>query len=276
MNSLRCVHVLMRGSPAFPIAISALLFSQSALCDEKSTADVAAADKHRLDLTIFQIDVAETDFFTDVILFGYTHAFNSSTRAGLMAGVTNTRQPRDSNAGGVSSQNQTGLSDTVVTFQHDFSEKMTVSPWVPKTLGLGASVIIPTGDADDGLSIDAWLLALNAGWGFELFSDFWLVPGFGYQTTFSEGDFAVPSSLLYASLPIVWVSDSGFWVGYSYTIMREFEEADWLDDHGVTVGKMFRNGFSISLDYGTLERVGSLVVPDDALLVLNFYYQFGR
>ena len=127
-----------------------------------------------------------------------------------------------------------------------------------------------------GLGIDTWLMSIGAGWSVDLYRDLWLVPALGYEFTFAEGDLATRGSRIYASLPIIWLSQSGFWIGYSLTLSRETEEHEWLDDHTLTIGKMFRNGFGVSLDYGNSDRVGPVSVPDDAQLIVNGYYQFGK
>jgi hypothetical protein len=250
-------------------------FLSSAYADEDGSIGDASAGKHRLDVIYLDVEQFDTNNIFNVVLLGYTRTFSTDMRVGIQTGMaflSGTPDP-DSNATGKSSEH--GLSDTIFTFQYDFNERLTASPWIPNTLGFHAQLTAPTGDADEGLSIDAWMLSLGAGWGIEIGRNFWLAPALGFDSTFAENDLAVPTRTLYATVPLIWVSDSGFWVGYAPGFSREFETDEWLYDGLATLGKMFKNGLGLSLDYGRVDRVGSVDIPDDAQLIFNFYYQFG-
>jgi hypothetical protein len=103
-----------------------------------------------------------------------------------------------------------------------------------------------------------------------------LAPAIGYEATFGEGDLATSLQRVYANSTVFWVSQSGLWVGYAPTIARELDAHEWLYDGMLTIGKMFRNGLGLSLDYGRIDRVGPITIRDDAQAIFNFYYQFGR
>ena len=118
-------------------------------------------------------------------------------------------------------------------------------------------------------------MSFGAGAAIEVLPNLSLNPAVGLESTFSEGPLALSESWLYVTLPIIWFTPSGFWIGYAPTIRREREPHDCLDDHSITVGKMFENGVGFSIVYGNVDRVGPVSIPDDAQLVLNLHYQFG-
>ena len=265
---IRIVFALLFIVSASPVAVVAQE-------DDEGAGDDIAAGKHRLDLTYLDLETFDTNQIYNVVLFGYTRTFNSDMRAGIRTGIAFIQDRPSPDSPSTQTINEVGPSDTVLTFQYDFSQRLTASPWVPNTLGLNAQLNIPTGDEEEGLGLDTWLLSFGAGWGVNLVKGFWLQPAIGYEFTFSEGDLAVPSRRAYATVPLIWISPSGFWIGYAPTLAYEREDHKWLHDRGLTVGKMFRNGLGLSLDYGSLDRVGPVPAPDDAQLVLNLYYQFG-
>lgn len=266
----------MRHLVLLTLAVFAALDAGSSRAEEEHAAIATAADKHRLDLTYLAIETFDTFVDTDVLLISYTMSLSERMRAGLTVGgifVTDHPDPGDTDT---QKSTERGPSDTLLSFQYDFSENITVSPWIPRSLGLNTQLLIPTGDADKGLSLDAWLLDVGLGWPIDLFLGISMVPGIGYNWTFAEGEQTVPASQAYLTFPFVWVSHSGFWIEYSYWVSRELDADDWLDDHALTAGKMFRNGFAISLNVGSVERVGPVYAPDDEQVVFNLHYQFGQ
>ena len=102
----------------------------------------------------------------------------------------------------------------------------------------------------------------------------WLVPAIGYESTFAEGDAAVPTHGIYVSCDITWVFPFGAWIGYSPSIGREFETDEWVDGHTLTMGKLWRSGFGLSLELGRNEHIGRFPARDDRNWLANFYYQF--
>jgi len=52
-----------------------------------------------------------------------------------------------------------GIGDTSFVFSWAPTVPITVGPWVPRKLGSGVAVILPTGKASDARSLDATVLA---------------------------------------------------------------------------------------------------------------------
>jgi hypothetical protein len=259
----------------FVVASGALLIGSSAFSNEEDQATLARyapIGPHRFDLSYTHIDTVLGN--VDALLFGYTGAFRSNMRIGVTGGVTRFGAPSNPSVGPNEDVVEYGLSDTLVIFQYDPTARITASPWVPDTVGINASVIAPTGDADKGLGGDYWLGSVGAGWLFDAISHLWLVPAAGYESTFAEGDLAVPTEGVYVSCDIIWVFPFGSWIGYSPSLGREFEADEWVDGHTLTMGKLWRSGFGLSLDLGKNHRISRIPARDDRNWLANFYYQF--
>jgi hypothetical protein len=262
------------------IAISCLLVAATDwLAPISNVAHANEADKavlqkyipdrlHRLDLSYTRLDTVTGEL--DVLLFGYTGALRPNMRIGITGGISNYESPDNTDE----MIDEYGLSDTLVTFQYDPSERLTANPWIPDSAGLYTSLSVPTGDPDGGLGSDLWLANLGAGWPIDFIASFWLIPDIRYEFSFAEGDEAIPTDGVYASCAILWLFPFGGWIGYAPTFGREFETSDWIDSHALTVGKMWAGGFGLSLDIGKNENIGPVPARDDRTWLVNMYYQF--
>ena len=150
------------------VVVLALTVSDLSVAEEEGKNSSPAEGRHRLDMTFLDVATLDTNVTTDVHLFGYTQAFNSNMRAGVQSGVIYVSDRPSPDSGASEKTTSAGLSDTVLAFQYDFSEKMAASPWIPDTLGLNTQIIVPTGNAEDGLGIDTWLISIGAGWSMNL------------------------------------------------------------------------------------------------------------
>ena len=76
-------------------------------------------------------------------------------------------------------------------------------------------------------------------------------------------------------MDLVWVFQFGGWVGATPRIGYEFEENEGVDEFVIEVGKMFKNGFGLSVNYGSIEQIDPNPHRDDNSWLVNVYYQFG-
>jgi hypothetical protein len=254
-------------------AIGIGLYVGAAFADEEDKAILARYaphGPHRFDLSYSRVDAIDAD--ADVFLLGYTRAVGSNVLVGVNGGVARLTAPADPAAGRNQELDKLGLTDTLVTFQFDPSQRLTASPWVPDTVGLSASLLAPTGDAD--ASGDFWFGSIGAGWLVDTISHLWLVPAIGYESTFAEGDLAVATEGVYVSCDITWVFPLGVWIGYSPSLGRELEADEWVDAHTLTVGKLWQKGFGLSFEVGKNDRISRIPTQDDETWFVNLYYQF--
>jgi hypothetical protein len=261
---------------AFIVTVTGiLLMAGSVNADEKDQATLARympRGPHSLELSYSHIDTVVEN--TDVLLFGYTGAFRPNMRIGVTGGITRLQASADPSIGLDENIDELGLSDTLLIFQYDPTARITASPWVPDTVGISAAVLAPTGDADEGLSGDAWLGSFGAGWLINSISHLWVVPAGNYESTFAEGDSAVSTQGAYVSCDVVWVFPFGGWIGYSPSIGREFDADEWVDSHALTIGKLWQRGFGLSFELGKNDRISRSPARDDRDWLVNFYYQF--
>ena len=102
------------------------------------------------------------------------------------------------------------------------------------------------------------------------------MPALNYGQSFSEGSDAIEAEAASVSLGLLWLLDSGFWFGYTPYIERDLENHEWVDDHYLVLGKMWRNGVGASVEYGRQDRIDKAARRDDYTLFLNLYFQYGR
>ena len=258
---------------AISLANQAPLVTLAHAEDEAALQKYLPTGRHRIDLSYTRYD----SFVGDVYVFlpSYTWAPRRNMRLNITGSYVSNDNPAIPGLG-IPETQERGFGDTQFGVQYDPSESLTASPWVPDTLGLNATLIAPTGDADKGLGSDTWFVRVGAGWPLDSVSHLWLVPAVGYETTFAEGAHANPSEKLDASIDFMWWFESGAWIAAAPRIGYEFETREWVDDFTITIGKMFDSGFGLSFDYGSIEQINPNAFRDDESLLVNFYYQFGR
>jgi hypothetical protein len=257
------------------LAVAALIFAglcTAVLGQETDSGDEVPQGRHRLDLSMSNVDAAEGD--TYVLLPGYTFTLRGGLRAGITTQYVYVESEGDSNGNRASVES--GLGDTYLSMQYDPSANITASPWIPDTIGLTFGLLAPTGDADEGLSGDRWEWNVGAGWAFSPFGQFYLVPAITYGKSFDEGRDVLEAEFAGIDLGLLWLLDNGFWFGYTPYLERNLADHEWRDDHYLVLGKMWRNGIGASLEYGSRDRIDPAARRDDYTTFLNLYYQFGR
>jgi hypothetical protein len=257
------------------VTVAMAVVTGSACANEEDQATMARYTPHgphRFDFSYTSVDTFDAD--VDLFLFGYTRAVRSNIVVGVTGGLTRLDAPADPATGRDTEIDEWGLSDTLVTFQFDPSEKLTTSPWIPDTVGINGSLLMPTGDTGSGLGGDAWLGSVGGGWLIDFFSHLWLAPAISYEASFAEGDAALSTEAIYASCDIIWVFPFGGWIGYSPSIGRDLEFDEWVDGHTLTIGKLWQKGLGLSLELGKDDHVSRVPVRDDERWLVNFYYQF--
>jgi hypothetical protein len=230
--------------------------------------------RHRIDLSYSETDT----FIGDVSVFmpTYTWAPRQYLRFSVTGSIVKNDLVLETPQSSGNGPGETGVGDTTFGIQYDPSAKLTASPWVPDTVGLSAQVLAPTGSAKEGLGIDTWYANVGAGWAVDWVNHIWLVPAVGYEFTFAEGSQAVSSSKPYVGLDFAWVFQFGGWIGAGVQAGYEFDADEWVDESVITFGKMFQNGFGLSIDYGQVEQLAPQANRDDRNWLINFYFQFGK
>lgn len=224
--------------------------------------------RHRLDVSVSSLDATEGDAYT--ALAGYSLTLNDEFRLGLRSNYTFIH----SESSFIDSDS--GPGDTDLLLQWDPSRSITSSPWIPDSLGFTLNLTIPTGDAGALLGGDQFVGGIGVGWVAKVLGNLHVLPSAAYSRSFAEGSKAAGLELADLGLSLIWITPSGFWMGYTPFLQRDLDQHTWTDEHGVVVGKMWLNRYGVSLAYGRRNRLDPTARRDDYTAFFSFYYQFGR
>ncbi|MEH6605466.1 MAG: hypothetical protein V7711_07795 [Pseudomonadales bacterium] len=230
--------------------------------------------KHLLELAYTSID----GFDRNIVLVApsYTYSYSRKLRFSATTQLMNLEVGENVGENANERVDEIGLGDSSFSIQYDPGENLTSAPWIPRSLGLFASVLIPTGDTDEGLSNDSWGGTVGAGWPIFLRDSLLLIPAFAYTKTFKHGEYSFPAEEFSLGASLVWVSSSGFWLGIEPVITRDMVAGENIDTIALAIGKSFRNGLGLELHWGTQNRIESFADRDDDILLFSVNWQFGR
>ncbi len=228
------------------VAAACFTFSQSVVANDSEVAESGSTDappRHRLDLSAVFLDGDSTDSLSG--LLGYTYTLTSNT----ILNVTVPYLDPDRSTG-----KNSGFGDTVISLSFVPVVKVGTNPWVPRTVGTGISILAPTGNADEGRSLDTWIITPYLGLVIPLSDRFFLAPQLGYVHSLDEIATDVDLRLAFAEVGFAYVSFDGFWASYFPRFAFDLERDDWAIDHRVSIGKMVTSSVGFSVDYVFIER----------------------
>jgi hypothetical protein len=226
------------------VVVSLFLVSD-AVADEGSTASgQPSSPRHRVDFGVQWYDAAEGEIVIGSLNYSWVpldhHAFAATI---LLVGSD------------LSNANGSGVGDTRLQYSWVPSATLTADAWVPKTLGMGFGLIVPTGDAAKGTGADRWIAIPTLGWVFLIGERFSILPSLQYLHSFREASAADDISTANLELGFLYVWSSGFWIQYTPSLFRDFEPVDDTNlDHFLLFGMQFSKTLSGSLTLGSIER----------------------
>jgi hypothetical protein len=228
-------------------AIACFTFSQSVVAedmeDSESQDSADAAIRHRIDIGAAFLNSASADSIDGIL--GYT--YNLTNNANL--NVTVPYLDPDRATGGNS-----GFGDTILSLSYVPLVKVSANPWVPRTVGTGISILAPTGNADEGRSLDTWVITPFLGLVIPLTDHFFLAPQLGYVHSLNKTVVDTDLRLAFAEVGFAYVSSKGFWASYFPRFAFDLKRDDWAIDHRLAVGTMLTTNFGLGLDYVFIER----------------------
>jgi hypothetical protein len=226
-------------------AVVSLFLVSDVVADEGSTASgQPSSPRHRVDFGVQWYDAAEGDSVTGSLNYSWVpldhHAFAATV---LLVGSD------------LSNANGSGVGDTRLQYSWVPSATLTANAWVPKTLGMGFGLIVPTGDAAKGTGADRWIAIPTLGWVFLIGERFSILPSLQYLHSFGEASAADEISTANLELGFLYVWSSGFWIQYTPSLFRDFEPVDDTNlDHFLLFGMQFSKTLGASLTVGSIER----------------------
>jgi hypothetical protein len=247
-------------------------FAQSVVAadaeDGESDNSAATVPRHRIDISAVFLNGASTDSVDGIV--GYTYNLTGNTNFN----VTVPYLDPDRSTGGNS-----GFGDTILSVSYVPLVKVSANPWVPRTVGTGISILAPTGNADEGRSLDTWVITPFLGLVIPLTDHFFLAPQLGYVHSLNKTVVDTDLRLAFAEVGFAYVSSKGFWASYFPRFAFDLERDDWAIDHRLSIGKMVTETFGLSVDYVFVERfnLGS-DVPNargfDEQIELNVHFAY--
>jgi len=226
-------------------AIVSLLLVCDLAADEGSTdSGEETSPKHRIDFGLQWYDAAEGNSATGSLSYSWVpldhHAFAATL---LLVGSD------------LSNAKGSGVGDTRLQYSWVPSANLTASAWVPKTLGMGFGLIVPTGDAAKGTGADRWVAIPTLGWVFLIGERFSILPSLQYLHSFNEGSAGEDVSTANLELGFLYVWGSRFWIKYTPSYFRDFQPVDDTNlDHFLLFGMQFSRVLGASLTLGNIER----------------------
>jgi hypothetical protein len=257
---------------ALIVAITCFIFSQSVVADDaedsESDNSAAAALRHRIDISAVFLDGISADALNGIL--GYTYSLTSNTNFNVTVPYLDPDTATGRNS---------GFGDTAFSLSFVPLVEISANPWVPRTVGTGISVLAPTGNADEGRSLDAWVITPYVGLVIPLTDQFFLAPQLGYVHSLDKTAADVDLRLAFAEFGIAYVSVKGFWASYFPRFAFDLERDDWAIDHRLALGKMVTRTVGLSLDYVFIERFNfGSYIPDasgfDRQIELNVHFAY--
>jgi hypothetical protein len=231
----------------------ALAFNLNAQDDSfqaDSESPAAALNRHRIDLSA--IYFASDEFDSLIGLFGYAYNITSKSNIAVEVAYLDSNFGRDGGS---------GIGDSSITYSYEPRVGLSVHPWVPKKVGSGISLVLPTGNTKDSRSLDAVLVNPFIGSVFFLADNFSLQPLLSYSHSMDPIINGKDVRLLTAEVGIVWMGKKELWVAFYPSYVRDFEVNESHVNFSLSVGKMISSKWGGSVEYSDLEHFQPGVIP---------------
>jgi hypothetical protein len=214
------------------LALSTQLMAANSDSDEKST------PVNRLEFTYAAFDSSSLDKLTT--FFGYTRNLSSKSNLNLRLSYLESRF-------GLSEG--TGIGDSTVTWSYLPNFKLSAGPWVPRIVGSGVSVMLPTGNEKQGRGLGSTIVTPFVGTVIPVTETLSIVPNLLYAYSidpiFTGNDVRV--GLLDLGLSLV--RNSGWWVNFYLGYIYDFEADNTSFGNRLSFGKRLSNGLGLSAHY---------------------------
>lgn len=253
------------------VLIWALAFNLHAQVDDGQTDSALASTsetRHRIDLSALYFDSDEYDSF--IGLFDYAYNLTPKSNIALEFAYMDSNFGKD---GG------TGIGDTGITYSYEPRVGLSVSPWVPKKVGSGISVVLPTGNTKDGRSLDSVLVNPFIGGVLFLTDSLVLAPLLNFSYSVDPIITGKDVRLLTAELGMVWKGNNELWIGFYPSYIRDFEVNESYVNLSLEIGKMFSSSWGGSIEFADLESFQPGAVPGqidlfDQTVTLSVHFLF--
>lgn len=240
-----------------------------AFADQDEAGQDVTGSRHRADLSLVFHDGLDANSFSG--LFEYTYNLGPRSNLGVLVPYLDSKLDEP---GG------TGVGDVSLTWSWAPFVSVSAAPWIPRRVGSGISLTLPTGNASDLRGLDATILTPFVGLvvpiGATRFSVF---PSFTYSHSMGSVSTGEDLRVGTADLGINWLGEAGWWVTVYCTYIKDFESSKTYLNKAISVGRSFGKGWGLSIDLSESE----FFLPGENVpgtrsyerdLIVNLHYNF--
>jgi hypothetical protein len=199
---------------------------------------VSSAPLNRIDFTAIYFDSEKIDRVSG--LLGYTRNLSPRSKLNVRAAWVHSRLETSSG---------TGLGDTAISWSYLPNVEMSIGPWLPRIVGSGISVSLPTGNEDEGRGLGSTIITPFVGGVFPLTDTLSISPNLAYAHSLNKifTDTDVRVAVLEVGLTRV-VQDGWWWSIYTGYV-SDFETKNTTFGGRVSAGKVFNKQWGMTFHF---------------------------
>lgn len=201
------------------------------------------SSRHRLDFSYIEID---SRFYNGSIWgLGYAYSLSPNTNLAVSVPVLDLNFNRDHNS---------GIGDTSVAFSWTPLQAVSVRPWVPKQVGTGIEVSLPTGDPASGLGLDTTVVTPFLGLAIPITDRFTLLPYLMYSRSVDETAQGSKIRFTAFDLGVNFLQNYRWWVTAYGAYLYDLEVRKDYWNAALTVGMLFTESWGGSIEYSRFQH----------------------
>lgn len=228
-----------------------LTSSHELLGSDKNSGD-NSKPANRLDFTSVFFDSLDTDKLTGI--FGYTRNLSPKSNLSLRVAYLDSQFGL---SGG------SGIGDTTATWSYLPNLEITVGPWVPRIVGSGISVTLPTGDEKQGRGLGSTIITPFVGTVVPITDTLSFTPTLAYAYSVDAIITGKNVRIGLLDIGLTMVRKSGWWASLYIGYVNDFVANNTSFGTRLSAGKAFSSGWGLSAHYIDLENFIPGVVPID-------------
>lgn len=172
-----------------------------------------------------------------------------------------------------------GIGDTSLTFSWTPLTPISVGPWVPRRIGTGVGVILPTGNAGDGRSVDSVVVTPFLGLVLPVTESFYIYPMLMFMGSVDKTIIDEDLRLGVIEVGAGWISARGVFLNGYLSWIKDYEVGETYLNTRLSLGMNFSAKWSASLDWDNADffMPGTIVDVKGKLerqIAINLHYNF--
>jgi len=227
----------------FNFTLCLLCLADSCVAQDDSDQTIPILEsRHRLDFSLVYLDSNLDDSLNAELVYAYN--FTPKTNFSVSVSYLDSR---------LNQEGGSGIGDTSLTFSWSPYMPISVGPWVPRRIGTGIGLVLPTGDAADGRSVDATVIAPFLGLVIPVTESLFIYPSMSYMGSFDQTITGEDLSLGVVDVGAGWVSTSGVFLNAYIAWVKDFEVGKTYLNTELSLGMSFSDNWSASIAWDLTE-----------------------